>query len=206
MAFQYFGKSTPIEKGNKTVSTYSSGLCLVQQSYMIRKIDEEIYRNEFASGSTLDIISPAVDGLYIFPEPQWRDSGNGFMEIAISAYGRSNTIGKTEISAILRNANVVYFGLNPQPQTDIENVIASYLKIKVVVQSGTFPEINVNDLKDLITIKKVDGSDLIYPFYTTSVSFSLGITRYDISNFGFWDELTITIEPTYINIVNTYIS
>jgi hypothetical protein len=196
MAFQYFGKSTPIEKGDKTVSTYSSGLCLVQQSYVIRKIDEEIYRNEFASGSTLDIVSPAVDGLYIFPEPQWRDSGNGFMEIAISAYGRSNTIGKTEISAILRNVQLNLRNVTSDiVSVERTNAIVSYLKLKVVVQSGTFPEINVSDLRDLIIIRNSDGSDLELAGYTTSVYFNLAITRYDITNFGYWDELTITIEP-----------
>jgi hypothetical protein len=205
MAFQYFGKTIPIEQGNKTISTFSSGLCLVQQSYMIRKVDEEIYRNEFASGSTLDLISPAVDGLYVFPEPQWRDGGNGFMEIAISAYGRSNTIGKTEISAILRSASVQTI-IAPNFTTTTQNVIASYLKIKVVVPSGTFPEINLNDLKDLITVRNVDGSDLSYPSYTTEILFNLAITRYDISNFGFWDELTITVEPTFILISKTFIA
>ena len=197
MAFQYFGKSTPIEKGNKTVSTYSSGLCLVQQSYVIRKIDEEIYRNEFVSGSTLDLVSPAVDGLYIFPEPQWRDSGNGFMEIAISAYGRSNTIGKTEISALVRNATIFTLG-----QQDTIPVLASYLKIKIVVQSGVFPEINLNDLKDLITVRNVDGTEITYAGYTTAIGISLGITRYDITNFGFWDEITITVEPVFVSITN----
>jgi hypothetical protein len=195
MAFQYFGKSTPIEQGNKAISTYPSGLCLVQQSYIIRKVDEEIYRNEFVSGSTLYIISPAVDGLYIFPEPQWRDSGNGFMEIAISAYGRSNTIGKTEISALVITASVFV-----ESQVGTQQVIASYLKIKLVVQSGVFPEINLNDLKDLITIRNVDGTEISSELYTITIGFILGITRYDITNFGFWDELTITIEPQNIAI------
>ena len=197
MAFQYFGKSTPIEKGNKTISTYSSGLCIVQQAYSIRKIDEEVYRNEFASGSTLEVISPAVDGLYIFPDPQWRDQGNGFMEIAISAYGRSNTTGKTEISALLQSASLSTNGIVTTTQ-----VLSNYLKIKVVTPSGVFPEINLNDLNDLITVRNVDGTQISYQGYTTTISVVLGISRYDITNFGFWDELTITIAPTSISIIN----
>jgi hypothetical protein len=205
MAFQYFGKSTPIEQGNKVISTFPSGLCLVQQSYMIRKVDEEIYRNEFASGSTLDIVSHAVDGLYIFPDPQWRDGGNGFMEIAISAYGRSNTVGKTEISAIIRDAVINIYPPVGNLIEDVERVIASYIKFKIVVQSGTFPEINLNDLRELITIRNTDGSEITYALGTTEILFNLGITRYDITNFGLWDELTITIEPITILIIQNYI-
>jgi hypothetical protein len=195
MAFQYFGKSTPIEQGNKSISTYSSGLCLVQQSYVIRKVDEELYRGIYNSGSTLDVISPAIDGLYVFPDPQWRDQGNGFMEVSISAYGRSNTVGKTEISALIRQASV---------SQGYMQVLASYLKIKIVVQSGVFPEINLNDLKELITIRNVDGTEIeINNAATTTIGFALSITRYDIINYGFWDELTITVEPLVIYIFAT---
>jgi hypothetical protein len=172
---------------------------------MIRKVDEEIYRNEFISGLTLDLISPAVDGLYIFPDPQWRDGGNGFMEVLISAYGRSNTIGKTEIPAIVKRANVVTI-TGPNYINSQQEVIASYLRIKLVVPSGTLPEINLTELKDLITVRNEEGTPLVYQTYTTEVLFNLAITRYDITNFGFWDELTITVEPPFIQIAKTLIS
>lgn len=198
MAFTYFGKSDPIEKGNKSVSTFSSGLCLVQQSYVIRQTDEEIYRGKFVSGETLDVVSPAVDGLYIFPDPQWKNSGNGFIEISVSAYGRVNTIGKTEISALLQSVPVFVNGV----QSGNENVLATYLKIKLVTEFGVFPEINTNDLRDLFTFRKSDGSELNYDGFTTSVNFNLSVSRYDIVNFGLWDETTMTISPT-ISLVKT---
>ena len=46
----------------------------------------------FVRGAVLtDTTSPAVDGLYIYPDPQWSDGGDGFSTIAVSAYGRTQT-------------------------------------------------------------------------------------------------------------------
>lgn len=93
----YGGVAIPIA-GTKSVKTFPSGLVLVSQQYAVPKGYE---RNaNFRVGNLLKISSPAVDGLYIFPEPEWRDSGDGFTRITVSAYGRSTLQHRTQMSYI----------------------------------------------------------------------------------------------------------
>jgi hypothetical protein len=199
MAYTYHGTQGWVKQPNRIVKTFDSGLCLIQQDYIRRKDKVEYFT--FKEGDALSVADsqPCIDGAFIFPDPQWRDQGNGFIEVSISAYGRSNTVGKTEISALIRTSTVFQGSAISTLQ-----VLASYLKIKIVVQSGVFPEINLNDLKELITIRNIDGTEIkINNAATTIIGFALFITRYDITNYGFWDELTITVEPLVISISAT---
>lgn len=75
--------------GSKIVKTFPSGLVLVSQEYAVPRGQEDTYAAAFAVGQPLAVDSPAIDGLYIFPEPEWRDSGDGFTRLTVSAYGRS---------------------------------------------------------------------------------------------------------------------
>jgi hypothetical protein len=94
--------------GTKSIKSFPSGLVLVSQQYAVPKGYEGVAvpkgyegAGEFRVGNLLKISSPAVDGLYIFPEPEWRDSGDGFTRITVSAYGRSRLQPQIETSFIL---------------------------------------------------------------------------------------------------------
>ena len=98
MSYIYNGKTGWIKQPDQTVSVFASGLCLIQQSYLIRKDNFE--NGTFSIGGRLpdEDTSMCIDGAFIFPAPQYSDTGNGFMRCLISAYGRVNTTG-TSFSA-----------------------------------------------------------------------------------------------------------
>ncbi|MBU6182627.1 MAG: hypothetical protein KGR46_07440 [Verrucomicrobia bacterium] len=92
MSYTIFSKSAAFPVaigGSKIVKTFPSGLVLVSQEYAVPRGQEDTYAAAFAVGQPLAVDSPAIDGLYIFPEPEWRDSGDGFTRLTVSAYGRS---------------------------------------------------------------------------------------------------------------------
>jgi len=85
--------------GQRTVSTFPSGLIRVDQSFACKTSAAATHRATLAVGASFPGDSyPAIDGLKIFPEPQERRRDDGFTEFTVSGYGRLNTIGtqKTE--------------------------------------------------------------------------------------------------------------
>jgi hypothetical protein len=96
MAYQIIQKSGTkwVKQPNRTVKTFPSGLCLIQQEYIAARSNVDYFA--FKEG---DILSerdsaPCIDGAYIFPTPQYQDMGNGFIKCTVTAYGRTNTTGQ----------------------------------------------------------------------------------------------------------------
>ena len=82
----------PWQTGTKNIQSFASGLFRVDQEYMVPTATAFTDGAAFVRGAVLtDTTSPAVDGLYIYPDPQWSDGGEGFSTIAVSAYGRTQT-------------------------------------------------------------------------------------------------------------------
>lgn len=95
MSYTYHGTSNIIELPGRSVQTFPSGLVRVERSFACRRGQEASFRSQFAQGKTmpLDDGKPAIDGLYIFPDPQETTRDDGFVEFRVTAYGRSNTMG-----------------------------------------------------------------------------------------------------------------
>jgi len=184
--------------GTKNVKTFPSGLVLVSQQYAVPKGLEANYAARFAVGKLLRISSPAVDGLYIFPEPEWRDSGDGFTRITVSAYGRSGLQPKTETSYISGT-----YELYSAKTTDITigGVVVS--TTTSFVSLGNKPSIN-----GVYTVRKVIASSeppfLPTPQITTpyvapyggnpfiedgSAILRLARAEITVTNFGVWSEV-----------------
>jgi len=78
---------------HRTVSTFASGLCRVDQKYVCATSSAPVNRailsvgSEFPDGDD----DPAIDGLYIFPAPQEVRRNDGFTDFQVSAYGRTST-------------------------------------------------------------------------------------------------------------------
>ncbi len=72
------------------MQTFPSGLVRVERSFAVPAALDVVYRPMFAAGEPMpfDDGLPAIDGLYIFPEPQEQDRGDGFTEFRVAAYGR----------------------------------------------------------------------------------------------------------------------
>jgi len=115
MSYIYHGTSDLIALPGRTVQTYPSGLVRVERSFVCRKADVATYRDQIKAGDEmpLDDGAPAIDGLYIFPDPQEVSRPDGFAEFRVTAYGRSNTTGqrvrsfpKTSFFTFYANFNV----------------------------------------------------------------------------------------------------
>lgn len=76
----------------RTVATFPSGLCRVDQTYVCATAHAAGHRATLAVGNDMPDgnEAPAIDGLKIFPQPQETERGDGFTEFAVSAYGRTS--------------------------------------------------------------------------------------------------------------------
>jgi hypothetical protein len=121
MAYTYYGKSTLIALPNRTVQTYPSGLVRVEQSFVCRKADAATYRNQLKAGGEMpNDDSPAIDGLYIFPDVAEVSRDDGFSEFRVTAYGRTNKTGQRSAllgrrSSLLLRANYRRVNLSDSP-------------------------------------------------------------------------------------------
>jgi hypothetical protein len=86
-----YGESGLILQEGMISRTFTSGLLLVQATFFIRKGNEAFANELLAVGMELPVESKALDGLYIYPEPEWSDAKSGFTKISVSAYGRWKT-------------------------------------------------------------------------------------------------------------------
>ena len=80
--------------GDRTVSTFPSGLVRVEQTFVCKTSAAATHRAALTVGTNMPGGSaPAIDGLKIFPEPQEKQRGDGFTEFIVSAYGRKSING-----------------------------------------------------------------------------------------------------------------
>jgi len=80
-----------IAQGDRTVSTFPSGLIRVDQSFICPTTDAASQRallpveSNFPGGD-----EPAIDGIFVYPEIQEKRQSDGFTELIISGYGRTS--------------------------------------------------------------------------------------------------------------------
>ena len=82
----------------RTVATFPSGLCRVDQKYVCTTANAATHRAALAIGNDMPDgnNAPAIDGLKIYPAPQEIERGDGFTEFMVSAYGRTtDQMGKS---------------------------------------------------------------------------------------------------------------
>jgi hypothetical protein len=96
--YTYHGTSNLIALPGRSVQTFPSGLVRVDRTYACQAADAGKYRQQFAVGNILplDDGTPAIDGLYIFPDAQEEKSSDGFYRFKVSGYGRVNTTGTSQ--------------------------------------------------------------------------------------------------------------
>jgi hypothetical protein len=101
MSYTYHGTNGIIALPGRSISTFPSGLVRVDRTYAVRADRASAVRREFAAGNLLpfDDGTPAIDGLYIFPEPQETRRDDGFVEFKVSGYGRTGTGKYTRLTA-----------------------------------------------------------------------------------------------------------
>jgi hypothetical protein len=209
--------------GQRTVSTFPSGLIRVDNNFVCRNTAAATHRAALAVGSDMPGGSaPAIDGLKIFPEPQEKQRGDGFTEFIVSAYGRVSMTGietkNKKLSTIygLRYSsdsisykhtfdqeNPAIYPNYPSNIQFLETSINSSVRIlryenaMIEVQSGN---------QDNPTITRYMNS-LMFVVYRYGWYYLLGgslfseTKSYQENNFGFYKEATVSFEANDLEIL-----
>ena len=188
----YLGTSDLVWQPDVKVSTFPSGLVLVQRSAICRATDNK--RSDLSVGDVMPADNtPTMDGLYIFPEPQEsRDAP--FTTYQVSAYGRSTdqvveTVEQTVLlgrayEQVVDSVTYEFYAL----------ILGKKVTQKGVCASGDTDIITSPEASNIIT------GTVIYGGTTYDVS-TLGIynlVNQSRTNYGSWDEYVTTWELTSI--------
>lgn len=126
-----------IAQGDRTVSTFQSGLIRVDQSFMCATLDAASQRallqveSNFPGGN-----EPAIDGIYIYPDIQEKRQSDGFTEFIVSGYGRTQTTLQNEqirtntILTSARNPLAAPGTINTQLIYISNNIVSGYIVIE----------------------------------------------------------------------------
>lgn len=87
-----------IAQGDRSVTTYPSGLIKVEQTFIGLTANESTDRVTLQIGDPFPLDdSPSIDGVFIFPATQESRDSSGFTTYKVSGYGRINEEGYSEI-------------------------------------------------------------------------------------------------------------
>ena len=193
------------------MQTFPSGLVRVERSFACRPEDAARFRPQLAVGEVLplDNGAPAIDGLFIFPEPQEFFNENGFVEFRVTAYGRTSLSGQRERR--LENGFYREFRIGTIIDGFQTNTFQSFLPClnevlvqRIVIPSNAFPSITNQNI-ELSSFVLIDGeikpiaedvarrnpTQSNYGRAATEISTIVEPGAFDVLNFGRWDEATI---------------
>jgi hypothetical protein len=88
-----------VQQGDRSVTTFPSGLLKVEQTFIGLTSNESTDRLTLQIGDPFPLDdSPSIDGVFIFPATQETRDSSGFTTYKVSGYGRINENGYSEIS------------------------------------------------------------------------------------------------------------
>lgn len=199
MSYTYKGKDGWIKQPDQTVSTFMSGLCLIQQSYLIRKDKFEI--GTFSIGDSLpgSDTTMCVDGAFIFPAPQYSDLGNGFMKCSISAYGRVNTVGTSFSAKRLSDYVSTITTISAASTTATSNTqklfdaITYQFVVKKNEMVGTpYVKLYIYDLSGFKLPEGASSATSGGYIYARFYELGVNLDRYETNDYGVFQEVVIT--------------
>jgi hypothetical protein len=160
----------------------------------------------------LDDGAPAIDGLFIFPEPQERIRDDGFAEFRVTAYGRTNVF--SEVTVEKSSALGIYKYISEQlPPAETINSNLSAINdlfiIRGVLPSSSStaailqkPNIANPTVIDTISQLPLEPTNIIFPEIVQIdgrgfkrqriVSIEIVLDSYSSTNFGRWAEYVVT--------------
>jgi hypothetical protein len=228
MSYEYHSTTDLVALPNRTVQTYPSGLVRIERSFVCKKSQVAKYRNTLKVNQPMpfDNGAPAIDGIYIFPEPQEVVRDDGFVEFRVTAYGRSNIFLQTNIErssikttypeTIVRYIDGVssVFNYNVASINDVytvRGVLPSSASPEIILTAPTIENPLVIDLRTntpLVpgtiyysnSVTTIDGL-ILYRQKTTSIS--LYLDTYTSTNFGQFSEY-IVIWKTFASVEYNY--
>jgi hypothetical protein len=107
------------------VETFRSGLIKTTDTYKTPITDIDASLATFAVGSLITGVSQAHDGVKIYPEPQWKDDGDGFATISVTGYGRTRAATGFTVEPRLTPGLLEEITTNTEPGTFIETLVAT---------------------------------------------------------------------------------
>jgi hypothetical protein len=134
--------------------------------------------------------APAIDGIYIFPEPQEQSRDDGFVEFRVTAYGRTNTSGyeKNEFEYTTDSTSVfgppASFITRTQVLTQQFVVFGSEQVAPSTTKIPQTPEVVLDTILSA-------GSFTI----RNARRYTVGIRSYTSINFGSVSEVTVVYAP-----------
>ena len=213
MSYTYHGTTDLVALPNRTVQTYPSGLVRVERSFVCRKAQVARFRNTIKVNEPMpfDDGAPAIDGLYIFPEPQEIVRDDGFVEFRVTAYGRTNIFSNTAFEKNSAIGTYVYIDNLPPPQESTSDSIPSindlfiFRGVLLTSESTTSilntPNIENISVFDVFAGRPLVPGDIVLPGFSIigdkkykivrTVFISLSLDSYSSGNFGLWSEYTV---------------
>jgi hypothetical protein len=89
MAWQFLGTNTLVWQPDTRVTTFPSGLVLVQRSAICRNTYLTTARGSITLGAALPCDSPSTVTVFQFPQAQEIHESNGFVRFDVSGYGKA---------------------------------------------------------------------------------------------------------------------
>jgi len=203
----YKSTSGLIAQPGRSVSTFPSGLVRVEQTFLAESSAEIAARASIKVGDDApgSDSAPAVDGLKIFPEVQFRRREDGFTEFIVTSYGRSNLSGTAVLGGRLVTLFAGYTYTNNSQffawtikedwlvdtYTVARTMLASELNSAISITPPTLGKVlKKREIKG--TPPPLNAND--HPYLNLNslpVNWTAGLESIDRRNFGYFDEVTI---------------
>jgi hypothetical protein len=190
--YTYHGTRDLIALPGRSVQNFPSGLVRVERSFMCRKADVARYRNTFRANEPMpfDDGAPAIDSLFIFPEPQEQVRDDGFVEFRVTAYGRTGLVPFVERGSALGTISVTSVtAVNDADvflEAEIPSINETFTTRQVVPQGfglgSVLPPVVADPKVISLSGQAFDGSP------------RLNLVQYSSTNFGLWAEIVFTHE------------
>jgi len=208
-----------IAQPGRAVTTFPSGLCRVDQTYICTTASKAENALTLAVGNAMPDgdDSPSLETLAIHPQPQGIDRGDGFTEFRVSAYGQtvSDSGGTNRTLANIQLMPLVALGgalVGDPPDTSVPCYTTLWsITGMVVVPFGQVIDISQIDydseLDNALNFYQTQGALLSYykesysDYYVTLQSGAVGLFRLSnpqmvinsYTNFGAFAEISVTI-------------
>ena len=179
--------------GQRTVSTFPSGLIRVDQTFTCKSSAAATHRATLAVGASLPGDSyPAMDGLKIFPEPQEKRRNDGFTDFTVSSFGRTNTTGLSTFEwKTFSESGTIKTNIGTANEQSVSVTAIMRNKTKKVQKVFLSSEVGsiIFDESGATLPELIDGL-----FGNTGGSYySLGVTSFQSADYGHFVEVTYII-------------
>jgi len=178
--------------------------------------------NAFVEGAAITDSQPCIDGAYIYPAPDYQDTGDGFMRCTVTAYGRWKDSGTFQTRKSLIEGRISLRISQPTQSGYQTSVIVKGIDgfVDTLTQTIVVPKLSIPNVNSFPSsfgfYDKVTGVNHLQVNYTPQYFFPLVfsegtwqgnftprklkldplvVDRIDSVNYGNFDEYTITWSP-----------